>query len=203
MLIPNINQLAKEIYQANQQKGFWPANRSSAEVLVLVQSELFEALEAHRKSKYAQNVTICLDKKVSEDFVEYFTTNIKDSFEDELADTIIRILDMAGAWDIELENNYLIPSLHNWANQHKSLKLMQREHFSFQSCVLEFSYLISQVIQQTLQTTTPELALAKGTNDLLSLTLAIAQHFRVKIEPYITLKLAYNKTREQQHGKKY
>lgn len=37
--------------------------------------------------------------------IMYFKENIKDTFEDELADTVIRILDLCGARGIDLEKH--------------------------------------------------------------------------------------------------
>ena len=201
--MPPLNRLAKEIYEANRAKGFWVRVRSSAELFVLIQSELFEALEAERRGLGAQKVRECLDMMEADGFKEFFVEHIKDSFEDELADTVIRILDMAGAWNIDIQNMYLAPSLRAWSDQNESLHLMQREFYSFQSCVLEFSYLVSQILQQELQTTVPDTVRAKGANQMLLFVLAIAKHFRVNIWDHVRLKLAYNATRKPMHGKKY
>ncbi|MCH2021024.1 MAG: hypothetical protein MK207_00985 [Saprospiraceae bacterium] len=201
--IPGLNNLAKQVFEANKAKGFWALNRSSAEILVLILSEMFEALEAERKSKSALNLQACLDLIGDDRFKVFFVENIKDSFEDELADTVIRILDMAGAWEIELETIYLAPTLQSWSDQNISLGLMQREFFSFQSCVLEFSFIINQIIQKELQTTIPEIELAKGANQMLYFVLAVAKHYRVKVWDHVKIKLAYNATRAHKHGKKY
>jgi hypothetical protein len=200
---PQLNQLASEIFEANKAKGFWALNRSSAEILVLILSEMFEALEAERKSKSALKVQECLDLIDDDGFKDFFVENIKDSFEDELADTVIRILDMAGAWDIELETMYLAPTLRSWPEQNLTLGLMQGSFYSFQSCVLEFSFIINQIIQKELQTTIPETELAKGANQMLCFVLAVAKHYRVKVWDHVKLKLAYNATRMHKHGKKY
>lgn len=37
------------------------------------------------------------------DFEPWFENHVKDTFEDELADTMIRLLDLCGAMDIDLE----------------------------------------------------------------------------------------------------
>lgn len=200
---PPLNPLAKEIHAANKAKGFWAMPRSSAEIFVLIQSEMFEALEADRKGLSAKNAKECFNLMDQEGFKEFFLANIKDSLEDELADTVIRILDMAGAWNIDIQNMYLAPTLRTWSQQEQSLQLMQREFYSLQSCVLEFSYLISQILQQELSTTATETVLAQGANKMLLFVLAIAKHFRIDIWLHVKLKLAYNRTRPLRHGKRY
>jgi NTP pyrophosphatase (non-canonical NTP hydrolase) len=90
-----LNDLAKSIYEANKEKGFWDKERNVGEMLMLVTSELGEAMEAHRKNRFANWAN------ASEDF----ENSIKDTFEDEIADAIIRLLDMCGGLGIEIESH--------------------------------------------------------------------------------------------------
>ena len=48
-----LNELSEEIYQNNKEKGFWDNKRNVGEMLMLVTSELGEAMEAHRKGRFA------------------------------------------------------------------------------------------------------------------------------------------------------
>ena len=83
-----MNELAKEIFNINQGKGFWNQgieNRNKAELIALMHSELSEALEADRKD--------LMDDKL---------TNRK-GFDVELADCLIRILDCCGAYGIDID----------------------------------------------------------------------------------------------------
>lgn len=202
-LFPNLNKLAKKIYEDNQKKGFWTFKRPDTELLVLIQSEMFEALEAERKNSYAQDISACQAQIDQPGFQAFFKETIKDSFEDELADTVIRILDMCGGRGIDLSTLYLIPNLRSWPQENESLSLLQAQQFSLPSIVLEFSFLISQVLQQQLKTTYPDQALSKGVCQLLLYVLSVAQHFRVRIWEHVDLKLAYNRNRAHKHGKKY
>ncbi len=68
---------------AARDKGFWEKERNVGEMLMLIVSELGEAIEAHRKRK--------------------FGIGEKDTFEDELADTTIRLFDLCGGLGIDLE----------------------------------------------------------------------------------------------------
>jgi len=77
--------LSLEIYKTALNKGFWDGERSDAELIALMHSELSEALEASRHGNPA-------DDKIPE-----FS-----GIEAELADVIIRILDASfqREWDI-------------------------------------------------------------------------------------------------------
>ena len=93
-----LNELAQEIYQNNKGKGFWDKERNVGEMLMLVTSELGEAMEAHRKGRFA-------NLEAYEEFSEDFEDAIKDTFEDEIADSVIRLLDMCGGLGIDIDTH--------------------------------------------------------------------------------------------------
>lgn len=108
-----LNKLRDEIHEYAINKGFWDKERETGTLLMLCVSELAEAMEADRKSRYAdleayRSCTMA-DDILSEDFDIYLESSfeklIKDTFEDELADTIIRILDLCGAKGIDIEKH--------------------------------------------------------------------------------------------------
>jgi NTP pyrophosphatase (non-canonical NTP hydrolase) len=90
----NLTDLSKQIYEANREKGFWDNERNIGEALMLVVTELSEGLEAHRKGIFAPKQRLPMDK---------FEAEIKDTFEDEIADSIIRLLDLAGGLGIDID----------------------------------------------------------------------------------------------------
>lgn len=96
-----LNALAKSIHEGNKERGFDVSKENIGQTLMLVVTELSEALEADRKGRYAK-----LDRYyqgiASNDLFETF---IKDTFEDEIADAMIRLFDMAGALGIDIEKH--------------------------------------------------------------------------------------------------
>jgi NTP pyrophosphatase (non-canonical NTP hydrolase) len=97
-LVAGLNESAQIIFQNNKAKGFWDKERNVGEMLMLVVSELGEAMESHRKGKFTTE-EIWLKFAETGDF----KSTIKDTFEDELADAVIRLLDMAAGLGIDLE----------------------------------------------------------------------------------------------------
>lgn len=129
----NLNELAKSIHANNEIKGFWDGGieaKNIGEVIALIHSEASEALEADRKGHYAVKSFNLLNNCASIEtaseklyFKQEFEVAIKNTFEDEMADLIIRVLDVCGAkkididWHIEqkLRYNSLRPYKHNKA----------------------------------------------------------------------------------------
>ena len=94
------------VYKANAAKGFWDKERNVGELLMLVTSELGEALEAQRKGRAAdieafyKEVTTTYQDESS--VTKAFEKHITDTFEDEIADAVIRLFDMCGGLGIDL-----------------------------------------------------------------------------------------------------
>lgn len=117
----HINELSKEIHQNAVEKGFWDKERNMGEMLMLIISELSEALEAHRIGKHANwdgydsqmKFWTGTENEYQRKEISEFEYCIKDSFEDELADVAIRLFDLAHGKNIDLEKHILAKMNYN------------------------------------------------------------------------------------------
>ena len=75
----SLNELAQICHSIAVEKGFWEKERNIGEALMLIVTELAEAMEAHRHQDQA-------------------------NFKEELADTFIRLLDLCGGLKIDIED---------------------------------------------------------------------------------------------------
>lgn len=101
-----INKLSEEIHLTNIEKGFYESEKNIGEMLALVHSEVSEALEADRKDRYVtHDITEINMEENDEKFNWLFKEFVKDSFEDELADVMIRIMDLAKHKEVDLEEH--------------------------------------------------------------------------------------------------
>jgi len=95
----SIQTLVEECHAQAREKGFWDRDRNVGEMLMLIVSELGEAVEAHRKGQ--------------------FGLNQKDTFEDELADTAIRLFDLCGGLKVDLAGQIAWKMAYNQGREQK------------------------------------------------------------------------------------
>lgn len=106
-----INKLAKKVHENARNKGFFDSEKNIGEMLCLIHSEVSEALEADRKDSYANWDNFNAELKAQEKgghkdaWKTAFDLHIKDTFEDELADIMIRVMDLAAFKGIDLESH--------------------------------------------------------------------------------------------------
>lgn len=125
-----INKLSEEIHNNARSKGFYTDEKNIGEMLCLIHSEISEALEADRKGNYTKlevnwylkgladqdfGATFCNDDK----FKDKFEAFVKNTFEDELADIMIRVMDLAGYKGIDLESHIKAKMRYNSLREHK------------------------------------------------------------------------------------
>ena len=105
LLCEGLNKSAQIIFQNNKAKGFWDNERNVGELLMLVTSELGEAMEAHRKGRFAEFEQAETNVRLGGEWDANFKSHIKDTFEDEIADAVIRLLDLSAGLGIDLEKH--------------------------------------------------------------------------------------------------
>lgn len=102
----DIKATSKEIHENAKAKGFWDKERNLGEMLMLIVSEVSEAMEADRKAHYSDWVDMLppfMTNIPDDEFKKIFEREVKNTFEDELADAVIRILDLSHSRNIDLE----------------------------------------------------------------------------------------------------
>lgn len=98
MIETNLNKVCAEVHEEQVARGFYDEKREMGTLLMLIVSELSEALEADRKGRH-----IDISQFPPTDDPEVFKATIKDSFEDEIADTFIRLFDLVGYLGIDID----------------------------------------------------------------------------------------------------
>ena len=97
-----LNALKEQAYKTAVEHGFHEDVKPDVFYLGLVMSEAGEAINADRKGLHADTKAFEEDEANGLPFADNFKKHIKDSVEDEIADIVIRLLDLAGLKGYEL-----------------------------------------------------------------------------------------------------
>lgn len=108
-MIAQLNTMATAIFENAKKKGWYDKGKglNIGERIALIHSECSEALEADREDRYCERPNTESKEATAywsnEDFQKHFEHEVKDTFEDEMADIIIRVLDMCALKSIDIE----------------------------------------------------------------------------------------------------
>ena len=188
-----LNRYAKDCHERAVAKGFWDEPHSVGHYLMLVISELSEAVEADRIDKWARltpeavkNLRVVSDGA----FTKAFLWFVKDRVEDEIADAVIRLLDLLG-WmlkdralsETEVETDLGVSAFYIAGEMTLAEALWP---ILQEACCLCGKYAHRYAILYSIK----------------SLEL-LCDHLGIDLMAHIELKTKYNETRPALHGKKY
>lgn len=187
------NELRDKAHANAVEHGFWESKPSNEHFLCLVISELMEAVEADRKGRVAdrESFEFHLKEEVKECkipvgsqaykkcFIYYFKDKIKDTVDDELADAAIRLLDLAGANNLNLNRfclqHVVTPKKSFTENIYAIVKDMVNYKYSQEE---QINYALHQIRR-------------------------LSEILKIDLSWHIQQKMCYNESREKKHGKKY
>lgn len=186
----NYYELAKEVHANAVAKGFWDEERSIRHYLMLVVCELAEAIEADREGRTA-SIPEGIEDFPDKAFAPSFESHIKDTLEDELADAVIRLLDIwAEAFpdeEVYISSGYMVGAL----------TLTEVASMAAESLLDKEIYNLSEV---NLLCGNYLIGCMQYAIDILY---SYAKNGGIDLDRHILLKMRYNATRPRLHGKKY
>lgn len=113
--------MAQEVEMLNRSKGWYDEERSVGDMIALLHSEVSEILDAYRQWKFADPTPTWtnspeINKKLDE---KGHKPAKPEGVAAEMADTLIRLLDMAKRWDIDLVAEYERKMKYNWTRPYR------------------------------------------------------------------------------------
>ena len=173
----NYNKLAEEAHENAVKHGFWETKVSNEHCLMLVITEIAEMVEAHRVSRKA-NTAAYNEMPNKQIGFEHF---IKNTMEDEMADIVIRLADLAGALGVNFDK--MLPCRYYRAYS----------KFSF----TENAFALSKGLCRD------SIGIEKRIQFGLEYVTKWAKSINVDLDWHIGEKMKYNVTRPPKHGKAY
>lgn len=187
-----LNRYAKDFHERAVAKGFWDEPRSVGHCLMLAFGELHEAIEADRLGKWARldpDTIDTLQRIEGAPYAQTFLREVKDTVEDEIADAVIRLLDLLG---YILGDGMLYSFCVNTARGE-----YEKE---------DPPVMLTDALFPIIANASDNLIFANTTAGILNSIKTLEQlcdHLGIDLMTHIELKLKYNATRPALHGKKY
>ena len=191
---PDLNTLAQEVFEANTEKGFHDKEISNMVLIMLVITELSEAVEAHRKgkrfSKEDYEWALLMECQgwltVDQQFKNVFERKVKDTLEDELADAVIRLLDLAG----------LRSTIIHIEDFDKCIVNQFWDKKDFTECI----YLLARHVSKYVLPSNDQAEYVINTN--IAEIEGLCEYLSIDLWLHVELKLRYNKLRPKNDGGK-
>lgn len=173
--------------------GFHEEALSVEHYLMLVLSEIGEAVEADRRGNYGHLGQFTMWMEANSNFLGNFRTYLKDCVYDELADICIRLYDMCGALGIEPIVEY------------DTMETDFKEIFG-EDTFCERMYYLSRLLCSTsgvVEDDGADECLPQVIGQALSFLFALSNDMGIDLLHHIELKMKYNEERPYKNGKKY
>ena len=193
----DFNALRDRAYKCACDHGFHNTELSNGHLLMLVITELSEAVEADRKGKYFKGISTFerefnrYSALVDENkrFECAFEKYVKDTVSDEMADAVIRLLDLAGLRGINLElaNGDIDDCIEDMAEACKD-ETFTESIYSISTLPVRYDGIFD---------------LPTAVNDMILSIFGLAKHLDIDLLWHIEHKMKYNELRENKHGKRY
>lgn len=193
----NLNTLRDRAYKSACEYGFHDKELSDEHFIMLVITELAESVEADRKGRKFKSIisfehefnrySALVDETTR--FKCAFERYVKDTVEDELADAVIRLLDLYGLRKIDLdEEAFDDETVQSYAKTYQDKSFTESVYYIVGQ-LSSGRYSIKQSV------VLPEMLLLE--------IFGFAKHLGIDLFWHIEQKMRYNETRPIKHGKKF
>ena len=181
----DLNNLRDEAYAIAREHGWHEEEHNDEHYLMLIITEISEAVQADRKGWHANTeeyIRLMSDRENNNGDLWFnwaFSQQIKGTVEDELADIVIRCLDLTGLRGIDFHYAEILLS--------EGIKEVQ----------ISFTELMFQACEEI---TYHGYNLAEKLNAIVAGIIAYCKQKNIDIEWFITQKMNYNRLRGYRHG---
>lgn len=194
------NELAVYIYRGNVDRCFYDNNTKpyfNIHQIYEIKKELGEMSEAHKKNKsyIGSGRNYDWNSLSTQDYMRKFSEKVKDTYQDELADVVIRVLDLSGYKNLSLNDiDFNVPL----STDEKDARINDNP-YELSKRLFEIDRLVDTVYIHY----NDAVLLTNTINNILTACNRLAKDLVIDLEWHIAAKLNFNKRRLPYHGKKY
>ena len=192
-----INEWVKKAYDNAVKHGWHEEKKSKAHWLMMICTEVAEAVQADRKGRYMNDLdkeglkTVLANDHEGGLFDKYYSDTIEGKVESELADICIRVFDLMGVYNIEAKYGFS-----TFDSEVKYAKL----HSFTENAMLLTKIIVSCNITASIRE--KEVKFFDLYLNVLATVFEWAEALGIDLIQHINLKMRYNKSREYHHGNK-
>lgn len=182
----DLEKLKNKAFEIAKAHGWHDEELSDETYLMLIITEIAEAVQADRKGRHAAVIPFNEDVETFDEgddngWRRDFEFHIKNTIEDELSDVVIRCLDLAGLRDYDLS---------------RAKAVSERNLLAIKDSLPKFAYRMCQLL------TNEDDSLKERLNYCIASIIAYCNQKYIDIEWFVTQKMKYNKLRPYKHGNK-
>lgn len=194
--------LANDAYLNAQRHGFYPDNTDITTALMLIITEMAEAVQADRHNRHGSIEDYDSEIQMGRDIPTAYKNTLEGTVESEFADVGIRILSLLG-----------------WMNSKSPIKINSNSVLSDEYEIAKIQYTIQNKIHRSniatdlyrlngkfssfVDNESSYWFVSKNLQNILMRTFAIAHNHNIDLMEHIKLKMKYNESRPYLHGCKY
>ena len=194
--------LANDAYLNAQRHGFYPDNTDITTALMLIITEMAEAVQADRHNRHGSIEDYESEIQIGRDIHTAYKNTLEGTVESEFADVGIRILSLLG-----------------WMNSKSPIKINSNSVLSDEYEIAKIQYTIQNKIHRSniaadlyrlngkfssfVDNESSYWFVSKNLQNILMRTFAIAHNHNIDLMEHIKLKMKYNESRPYLHGCKY
>ena len=186
-----ISDLVSNSYRVARNHGFHDDYHSPAHYMMLVLSEIGEMVEADRKNRHAD---VAYYTTSSGNGLASFESLIKDTFEDEMADVVIRLCDFCGSLNVLPHMNDVMVDMSDEFKDYWGEKSVCEQCFALSSMVVDIERASYDADDSKMR---------KRLGSTLSFIFEMANHHGIDLLWHVDRKMEYNESRPLRHGKAY
>lgn len=191
----DINTLIHASHILGKDRGFWKEDKDLREEMLYIFSNVGDIAKAYKKNRranwteYEAAVNYSNNKNIDGGNIKFFKTYIKDTFEDEIANVILRITDLLGGKKID------IISTHPWIESLENTEL----NYFFRNAkpTQEFNGNVAHWLNESLAMCmfSSDKDTDYGFSHILFHLGSLIEFFDIDIEKHLIKKIEYNQSR--------